>query len=104
MDVGAGDKFVLFYSSANRDESVFADPDGFDVTRQPNPHFGFGAPGPHYCLGAHLARREVAVAFRVLFALMPGLEVVGEPDRLVSSFIHGIKRMTVRLPSADARA
>lgn len=94
----AGDKFVLFYSSANRDETVFADPDGVDLSRDPNPHFGFGAPGPHYCLGAHLARREVAVAFRVLFELMPDLEVVGEPDRLVSSFIHGIKRMRVRLP------
>jgi cytochrome P450 len=92
-----GDKFVLFYNSANRDESAFADPDAFDVTRSPNPHFGFGARGPHFCLGAHLARREITVAFRMLFELMPDLQVVGEPDRLRSSFVNGIKRMTVRL-------
>ena len=92
-----GDKFLLFYNSANRDPAAFADPDALDLARQPNAHFGFGAPGPHVCLGAHLARREIAVAFRVLFELMPDLEVVGEPDRLQSSFINGIKRMTVRV-------
>jgi len=62
-----GDKLIMFYNSANRDESVFTDPDVFDVTRSPNPHFGFGARGPHFCLGAHLARREITVAFRALF-------------------------------------
>jgi cytochrome P450 len=93
----AGDKLVLFYSSANRDESVFPDGDTFDVGRETNPHFGFGAPGPHFCLGSHLARREMAVAFRTLFELMPDLEVVGEPDRLLSSFVNGIKRMQVRV-------
>ena len=92
-----GDKFLLFYSSANRDETVFADPDRFDVGRENNPHFGYGAPGPHFCLGANLARREVAVAFRKLFEQMPDLEVVGEPDRLRSSFVNGIKRLPVRL-------
>jgi cytochrome P450 len=92
-----GDKVVLFYGSANRDETVFDDPDTFDVTRWPNPHVGFGARGPHFCLGAHLARREIAVAFQTLFELMPDLQVVGEPDRLRSSFVNGIKRMTVRL-------
>jgi cytochrome P450 len=95
-----GSKFVLFYSSANRDESVFPDGDVFDVGRADNPHFGFGAPGPHFCLGAHLARRELAVAFHNIFELMPDLEVVGEPDRLRSSFVNGIKRMTVRLTDA----
>jgi cytochrome P450 len=69
----------------------------FDLTRWPNPHFGFGARGPHFCLGAHLARREITVAFRALFELMPDLAVVGEPDRLRSSFVNGIKRMTVRV-------
>jgi cytochrome P450 len=93
-----GSKFILFYNSANRDESVFKDPNTFDITRTPNPHVGFGARGPHFCLGANLARRELAVAFRNMFALMPELEVVGEPDRLRSSFINGIKRMTVRIP------
>lgn len=94
----AGDKFLMFYNSANRDESAFAgDPDVFDVTREENPHFGFGAPGPHFCLGSHLARREIAVMFKVMFELLPDLEVVGEPDHLRSSFINGIKRLPVRL-------
>jgi cytochrome P450 len=92
-----GAKFVLFYNSGNRDETVFADPDRFDLSRSPNPHVGFGARGPHFCLGANLARREIAVAFRTMFELMPDLQVVGEPDRLWSSFINGIKRMTVRV-------
>jgi cytochrome P450 len=92
-----GDKFLLYYSSANRDEQVFDDPFTFDVGRNPNPHFGFGAPGPHFCLGAHLARRELDVAFRKLFTRMPDLEVAGEPDRLLSSFVNGIKRLPVRL-------
>ena len=93
----AGDKFILFYNSANRDEDVFADPFTLDVGRDPNLHYGFGAPGPHFCLGAHLARREIEIAFRKMFERMPNLEVAGEPDRLQSSFINGIKRMPVRL-------
>jgi cytochrome P450 len=94
----AGDKFLLFYNSANRDESIFEDPFTFDVGREPNLHYGFGAPGPHFCLGAHLARREIDIAFRRMFERMPDLEVAGEPARLQSSFINGIKRMPVRLP------
>ena len=93
----AGDKFLLFYNSANRDEGVFADPFTLDVGRNPNPHYGFGAPGPHFCLGAHLARREIEIAFRRMFERMPDLEVAGEPARLHSSFINGIKRLPVRL-------
>ena len=93
----AGDKFLLFYNSANRDELVFDDPFTFDVGRDPNLHYGFGAPGPHFCLGAHLARREIDIAFRRMFERMPDLEVAGEPARLQSSFINGIKRMPVRL-------
>jgi cytochrome P450 len=93
----AGDKFLLFYNSANRDENVFEDPFTFDVGREPNLHYGFGAPGPHFCLGAHLARREIDIAFRRMFERMPDLEVAGEPARLQSSFINGIKRMPVRL-------
>jgi cytochrome P450 len=94
----AGDKFILFYNSANRDESVFQDAFTLDVGRDPNLHWGFGAPGPHFCLGAHLARREIDIAFRKMFERMPDLEVAGEPDRLRSSFINGIKRLPVRLP------
>ncbi|RAY14145.1 cytochrome P450 [Actinomadura craniellae] len=89
----AGDKVMLFYNSANRDESVFTDPDVFDITRSPNPHVGFGGPGPHFCLGANLARREITVMFRELFTRLPDLHANGEPDRLVSAFINGYKRL-----------
>ena len=95
--VSAGDKLILFYGSANRDEAAFEDPFAFDVGRTPNPHMGFGAAGPHFCLGSHLARREIAVVFAKLFELMPDLQVVGQPDRLRSSFVNGIKRLPVRL-------
>jgi cytochrome P450 len=94
--VQEGDKVVLWYCSGNRDESVWDDPFAFDVRRKPNPHVGFGGPGPHHCLGAHLARREMTVMFREILRRMPDLEVVGEPDRLQSFFIHGLKHMTVR--------
>jgi cytochrome P450 len=88
-----GEKVVMWYCSANRDEEVFDDPFRFDVRRSPNEHVGFGGPGPHHCLGAHLARREITVLFRELFARLPDLEVTGEPERLASFFIHGIKHM-----------
>jgi methyl-branched lipid omega-hydroxylase len=93
----AGDKFLLFYGAANRDPEVFRDPQVFDIARDPNPHVGFGAHGPHFCLGAHLARREIAVTFRTLFDRLPDLEVCGEPDRLNSSFVNGLKRLPARL-------
>jgi len=88
-----GDKVLLFYASANRDEDVFADPFTFDVRRHPNPHVGFGAAGPHFCLGAHLARREIDVMFRELFRTVPGIRSTSEPDRLRSNFINGIKHL-----------
>jgi cytochrome P450 len=88
-----GDKVVLYYWSANRDETVFTDPGGFDILRSPNPHVGFGAPGPHFCLGAHLARREITVMLRELLQRVPDIRAVGEPDRLLSSFINGIKHL-----------
>lgn len=90
-----GDKLILFYNSANRDEDVFERPFEFDVRRSPNPHVGFGGPGPHFCLGAHLARREITVMFRELFRRMPDIEATGEPDRLRSNFINGIKHLPV---------
>jgi cytochrome P450 len=90
-----GEKVVLFHNSANRDEAVFDDPFRFDVTRDPNPHTGFGGPGPHFCLGAHLARREITVMFRELLTRVPDIAAVGEPDRLLSNFIHGIKHLEV---------
>ncbi len=91
-----GDKVLLFYNSANRDEDAFSDPGRFDVTRDPNPHLGFGAAGPHFCLGAHLARREIDVMYKELFDRLPDIEVSGEPDRLSSSFINGIKSLPCR--------
>ncbi len=92
-DYRAGDKAVLFYLAANRDESVFTDPDRFDITRSPNPHVGFGGAGPHFCLGAHLARREITVMLRELLTRAPGIRATAPPDRLLSSFINGIKHL-----------
>jgi methyl-branched lipid omega-hydroxylase len=92
QDYHDGDKVVLYYYSANRDEAVFADPERFDITRSPNPQIGFGGPGPHFCLGAHLARRELTVMLRELLTRVPDI-TAGEPDRLLSSFVNGIKRL-----------
>ena len=96
-----GEKVVMWYTSGNRDEEVFKDPYRFDVLRQANDHVAFGGPGPHYCLGAHLARREVTVMFRELFEKLPDIEVVGWPHRLVSNFINGIKRMDCRFTASS---
>ncbi len=93
--MAAGDKVTLWYSSANRDESKFADPWVFDVRRHPNPHLGFGGGGAHFCLGANLARREITVAFEELHRRVPDIHATEEPDRLHSAFIHGIKRLPV---------
>jgi cytochrome P450 len=93
QEVKAGEKVVMFYNSANRDERQFDDPYTFDVTRTPNEHAGFGAGGPHFCLGANLARREIKLMFEELLRRVPDIEISGEPDYLQSAFIHGIKRM-----------
>jgi methyl-branched lipid omega-hydroxylase len=90
-----GEKVVLWYNSANRDERAFSDPYRFDVGRTPNDHVGFGGGGAHFCLGANLARREIKAMFEELFRTLPDIHVVGEPDLLFSAFIHGIKRMRV---------
>jgi methyl-branched lipid omega-hydroxylase len=96
----AGDKVILCYGSANRDERVFTDPGGFDITRSPNPHVGFGGPGPHFCLGAHLARREITVMLRELLTRVPGIRATAPPDRLLSSFINGIKHLPCDLTAS----
>jgi cytochrome P450 len=93
QELHEGDKVILYYNSANRDEDVFEDPYRFDVRRSPNPHLGFGAAGPHFCLGAHLARKEIDVMFRQLFERLPDIAAAGEPDRLLSPFINGIKHL-----------
>lgn len=107
-DFTEGDKVVLFYGAANRDPRVFDDPESFDVRRDPNPHVGFGGPGPHFCLGAHLARREVSVAFRQLLSRLPDLELAGDPVPLESQgmpLVGGIKRLPVRFtPTAPVGA
>jgi cytochrome P450 len=88
----AGEKVVLFYHSGNRDQRAIEDPWRFDVTRSPNRHLGFGGGGPHYCLGASLARTQLRAIFSELLAQIPDLEA-GEPEVLRSAFIHGVKRM-----------
>jgi cytochrome P450 len=95
VKMAAGDKVSLYYNSANRDESKFANPWAFDVARNPNPHLGFGGGGAHFCLGANLARREIRVAFDELRSQVPDLAVTGKPARLLSQFIHGIKSLPV---------
>jgi cytochrome P450 len=93
--MAAGDKVSLWYNSANRDESKFANPWTFDVARNPNPHVGFGGGGAHFCLGANLARREIRVAFDELRREIPDIVATAEPARLLSQFIHGIKSLPV---------
>jgi cytochrome P450 len=102
QELHEGDKVVLWYASANRDAAVFDDPYAFDLRRTPNDHLGFGGPGPHFCLGAHLARREITVMFRELFRRMPDLRAAGEPVRLQSSFINGIKHLPAAWTPAKA--
>ena len=98
-----GDKVIMFYGSANRDEAVFNDPDTFNVLRDPNPHVGFGGPGPHFCLGAHLARREIALMFRELYTRLPDLELAGPPVQLRSSFINGVKSLPISFTPGGVR-
>jgi cytochrome P450 len=95
VKMAEGDKATLWYNSADRDESKFANPWMFDVARDPNPHLGFGGGGAHFCLGANLARREIRVVFDELRRQIPDIVAVEEPARLLSQFIHGIKSLPV---------
>jgi cholest-4-en-3-one 26-monooxygenase len=95
--IKAGDKISLWYISANRDEDVFEDPFRFDITRTPNNHVAFGGGGPHFCLGAQLARLEIRMLFEEMAKRYPRIEALGEPDRLRSNFIGGIKHLPVAL-------
>jgi len=94
--IAEGDKVLLFYTSANRDEDVFAAPQKFDIGRAPNPHVGFGGGGAHFCLGRHLAALELRVLLQAIAERMPGITLDGPVTRLRSNFINGIKRMPVR--------
>jgi cytochrome P450 len=92
--VSPGEKVIMWYPSANRDEEVFEDPYRFDIERTPNEHLAFGI-GEHFCLGAGFARKEVKVMFEELFDRYPEIRVTGEADRLRSTFINGIKHLPV---------
>ncbi|MGE2724593.1 cytochrome P450 [Mycolicibacterium pulveris] len=96
QQISAGDKLGLFYCSANRDETVFDEPHTFDLRRSPNPHLGFGGGGPHFCLGNQLAKAELRNLFRELLTRLKTIEF-GEPDLLLSNFVHGIKRLPAHI-------
>jgi cytochrome P450 len=100
--IAAGDKVVMFYTSANRDEDVFDDPQTFDIRRSPNPHLSFGI-AEHFCLGVHLARLEGKVFFEELLASFPRIELTGEPVRIRSNLNNGLKSLPVRLSKTQAR-
>jgi cholest-4-en-3-one 26-monooxygenase len=95
--IRAGEKVVVWYISANFDEEVFDDPFRFDVGRSPNRHVVFGGGGPHYCLGAHLAKLEVQVMFDLLLPRVADVELTGPPERMRSNFTNAFKRMPVRV-------
>jgi cytochrome P450 len=89
-----GDKVVVSFTSANRDEAVFADPDGFNIRRHPNPHLVFGH-GPHFCLGAYLARTQMRALFGEVLARTSALTGAGQPSYLRSNFQRGVKRLPI---------
>ncbi|MFC0600857.1 cytochrome P450 [Streptomyces palmae] len=90
-----GQRVGLFYSSANNDPEVFTAPEAFDITRSPNPHLGFGGGGPHFCLGKSLAELEIRLIFEALADTVPGIRPAGEPRRLRSAWLNGIKELRV---------
>ncbi len=90
-----GERVGLFYRSANFDEEVFDHPERFDITRSPNPHLGFGGSGAHYCLGANLARLEIDLIFNAIADAMPDIRKAGDPQRLRSGWLNGVKRLPV---------
>lgn len=94
--IAAGDKVVMWHVSANRDETAFEDPFRFDVRRTPNDHVAFGGGGAHYCLGANLARAELRLIFKEILSRLTDMELTGEPQRLRSNFIGGIKHLPVK--------
>ncbi|MFE4697204.1 cytochrome P450 [Streptomyces sp. NPDC056738] len=91
-----GDRVGIFYSSANNDPEVFENPEVFDITRDPNPHLGFGGGGPHFCLGKSLATLEIDLIFNAIADAMPELRLAGDPRRLRSAWLNGVKELQVR--------
>ena len=100
MPIAEGDKVVIYYASANRDEDVFDDPHRFDVGRTPNDHVTFGGGGVHFCLGASLARAEIGATMRQLVERLPDIELAGRSTASFRDFVNGIKRMPVRFTPA----
>jgi cholest-4-en-3-one 26-monooxygenase len=96
QQIAAGQRVGLFYRSANFDEEVFEHPERFDIRRSPNPHLGFGGSGAHFCLGASLARLEIDLIFNAIADHMPGIRLAGEPRRLRSGWLNGMKRLPVQ--------
>lgn len=103
-NIRAGDKVALWYISGNRDEDQFPDAGRFDVGRAPNRHLAFGLGGPHFCVGAHLARLELRVWLEEMLPVLGRLELAGEPKRLRSNFFHGVKSLQICLPSGRTSA
>ncbi len=95
--ITAGDKVTTWFVSGNRDETAFEDPDRFDISRSPNRHMAFGPGGIHHCMGAHLAKLEVRIAFEELLARVDTIELAGSVERLRSNFFNGVKRLPVRV-------
>jgi cholest-4-en-3-one 26-monooxygenase len=96
VDIKKGERVGMFYSSANFDPDVFDEPQRFDVMRDPNPHLGFGGQGAHYCLGANLARLEIGLIFNAVADVLPDISKVGDPRRLRSGWINGVKEVQVK--------
>lgn len=95
--IAAGDRVVVWFAAANHDPDVFTDPHRFDIQREPNPHATFGRVGPHFCLGAHLARLELVVLLEELVPRVDSIELAGSPERLRSNFTNGLKRLPLRV-------
>ena len=94
VNIRAGEKVVVYHAAANRDPKIFNDPDNFDIERSPNEHLTFGA-GPHFCLGAHLARSQMIAIFEQVLTRLPGIALNGKPEYLVSNFQNGLKHLPI---------
>ena len=101
-DIRAGDKVVMFYGSANRDDAVFDEPHRFDIGRRPNDHIAFGGGGPHFCLGAHFARIEIDALLREILTRLPDIEPAGPAEWLASNFVSGPSTLPVRFTPVNA--
>ena len=102
VQIKKGQRVVMSYRSANFDEEVFEDPHTFNILRDPNPHVGFGGTGAHYCIGANLARMTINLIFNAVADHMPDLSPIGEPERLRSGWLNGIKHWQVDYTGARA--